>query len=119
MTVLERDWLVPSAIMTALLGLTALLLMPVAGYHEFPPYFSHFINWMDYAVFGAGIILAVYVVKLQRTGVERPIAHLKAQFLATRGVMLSAFAGMMLAGIDNSLLPAAWLTLTTFTAGSA
>jgi hypothetical protein len=96
----ERDWLVPSACLTAGLGLVALLLMPVAGYHQIPPYFRHFINWMDYALFGAGILLMIHVIKLRRAGVERPIAQLKKRFLAEKTVMLSAVTGMVLAGID-------------------
>lgn len=96
----ERDWFVPSAVMTAGLGLAALLLMPVAGYDEIPPYFSRFVNWMVYGVFGGTILLMVHVVKLHRAGVERPFEHLRAEFLSKRAFLLSAIGGMMLAGID-------------------
>ena len=64
----ERDWFVPSTTMTAGLGLAALLLMPVAGYNEIPPYFGHLVNWMDYALFGAAILLMMQVIKLNRAG---------------------------------------------------
>jgi hypothetical protein len=96
----EREWLVPSAIMTALLGTAALLLMPIAGYDEIPPYFSRFVNWMVYMLFGALFALLIYVVKLYLTGVEEPIAHLKSNFLAKKTFLLAALAGAMLGGID-------------------
>ena len=96
----ERDWLIPSAVMTAGLGLAALLLMPVAGYNDIPPYFSRFLNWMNYMVVGGLLFLVWQVLKLYRAGVERPLAELKARFRSARTVLLSAIAGAMLAGID-------------------
>ncbi len=96
----EREWLIPSAIMTALLGLAALLLMPLAGYSEIPPYFGRFINWMNYALFGAMLLLMWHVIRLHRAGVDKPIAHLREDFLAKKGFVMAAVAGMMLAGID-------------------
>ena len=97
---LERDWFVPSALMTAGLGLAALLLMRVAGYDEIPAYFERFINWMNYALAGGLILLSVRLYRLHKAGVEEPIAQLKAQFLAQRSIILPAVAGMTLAGID-------------------
>lgn len=96
----EREWLIPCAVMTALLGAAAVALMPVAGYENVPPYFSRFVNWMSWSVFGALLLLAYQVLKLWREGVEHPTAHLKARFQATRGATLAAIAGMLLAGID-------------------
>ena len=96
----DREWLIPSAVMTAGLGLAALLLMPVAGYNEIPPYFSRFINWMIYMMFGALFALMVHVVNLRRAGVTEPIGHLKANFLAKKSLLLAALAGAMLGGID-------------------
>jgi len=96
----ERDWFVPSAVMTVGLGLAALLLMPVAGYHEIPPYFGRFINWMDYALLGATILLGLQAIKLKRAGIEHPIAHLKRRFLTHKAELFFAVGGMMLAGID-------------------
>ncbi|MDP3316770.1 MAG: hypothetical protein Q8M47_12000, partial [Devosia sp.] len=73
----ERDWLVPASVMTACLGLAALLLMPVAGYDQIPDYLSRFLNWMYYMCSGGMLLLVLYMVRLWRAGVKSPIAHLK------------------------------------------
>jgi hypothetical protein len=99
-TARERDWLIPSAIMTAGLGLAALLLMPVAGYDQVPDYFTRFLNWMHYMFFGGLLLLMWQVLKLMRAGVSHPFAHLKANVLAKSSLLLTALAGAMLAGID-------------------
>lgn len=96
----ERDWLVPSALMTGLLGLAALLLMPVAGYTEIPPYFSRFVGWLNYMAAGGIFLLLVQMVKLRKAGEEQPIGALKAKLLANRATTLAALAGAMLAGVD-------------------
>lgn len=96
----EREWLVPSAMMTALLGAAALLLMPIAGYSEIPPYFGRFVFWMNYALAGGAVLMAIQLFRLRKAGVEQPIAALRSQFLAKRSIVLPAVAGMMLAGID-------------------
>lgn len=96
----EREWLVPCAALTALLGAAAVALMPVAGYDHVPPYFSRFINWVTWSVFGGLLLLAYQVLKLWRNGIEQPTAHLRRYFLTARGRTLAAISGMMLAGID-------------------
>jgi len=96
----ERDWLIPSAAMTAGLGLAALLLMPVAGYDHVPPYFSRFVGWFNYSMVGAIFLALVHLVRLRKAGVASPVEHLKAQFLAKKATALAAVAGMMLAGVD-------------------
>ena len=96
----ERDWLIPSAMMTAGLGLAALLLMPVAGYHSIPPYFSRFLNWLNFMFLGVILVAIVQMVRLHRAGVEAPLSHLKRQFSSRKGYLLAAIAGAMLAGID-------------------
>ena len=96
----ERDWLIPSAVMTAGLGLAALLLMPLAGYHSIPPYFGRFLNWMNYMVVGGLLLLMWQVFRLWRSGAERPLAELKRMILSSRGAIGAALAGAMLAGID-------------------
>jgi hypothetical protein len=96
----EQDWLVPAAVMTAGLGLAALLLMPFAGYDHIPDYFSRFLNWMYYMLFGGLLWLLITVVRLRKAGVESPIAELQQRFVAKRTLLLAALAGAMLAGID-------------------
>ena len=96
----ERDWLIPSALMTALLGAAAVLLMPVAGYDHVPPYFSRFVGWLNYSAVGGIFLALVHLVRLRKAGVASPVEHLKAQFRAKKGAALAAVAGMMLAGID-------------------
>lgn len=96
----DRDWFIPSAVMTAGLGLAALLLMHVAGYETIPPYFTRFVNWMSYMFFGTMLLLIVQVIKLWRAGVRRPIAHLRQRFLSRTSALLFAIGGAMLAGID-------------------
>ena len=96
----ERDWLIPSAVMTAGLGLAALLLMRQAGYHHIPDYFSRFLNWVYFMGWGAILLLIVQVIRAWRAGIEHPIAHLKANFAAKSSLLATATAGAMLAGID-------------------
>ena len=96
----ERDWLIPSALMTAGLGLAAVLLMPVAGYDHVPPYFSRFVGWLNYSAVGGIFLALVHLVRLRKAGVASPVEHLKAQFRAKKGTALAAVAGMMLAGVD-------------------
>jgi hypothetical protein len=96
----ERDWLIPSAVMTAALGAAAVLLMPVAGYDHVPPYFSRFVGWLNYSAVGGIFLALVHLVRLRKAGVESPVEHLKARFRAKKATALAAVAGMMLAGID-------------------
>ena len=96
----ERDWLVPSAVMTAMLGVAALLLMPFAGYEQIPPYFDRFINWMNYMLLGTTLVVLAQLLKLHWTGVAEPIAHLKANILTKKSSLLAALAGAALSGID-------------------
>lgn len=96
----EREWLVPSAAMTGLLGIAAFALMPAAGYDQIPPYFSRFISWTIWAFFGAMLWLLLSVVRMQIAGVEHPIAHVKSWFLQKKTRNAAAVAGMLLAGID-------------------
>lgn len=96
----ESEWLVPSVVMTALLGVAAIALMPAAGYSAPPPYFSRFLNWMVWCVIGAALLLVVYVVRLMLAGIERPAAHMKKQLQAKWGLMLAAAFGVILAQVD-------------------
>jgi hypothetical protein len=97
----DRDWLVPSAIMTAGLGVAAVLLMPAAGYTDIPPYFGRFITWLIYAGFAAAFLFCIYVLKLWKSGVASPASHLKARFGETKVAGLVAVAGIALAGADT------------------
>ena len=96
----ERHWLIPSALMTGLLGLAALLLMPLAGYDEIPPYFGRFVNFMNVVFAGAIFLMAVQLFRMWKAGVTEPVAHLKAQLRSKKAVLLAAIAGMMLAATD-------------------
>ena len=96
----ERDWLIPSTMMTVGLGFAALLLMPLAGYTQIPDYFSRFINWLNFMAVGLIFWTVVQVHKLRKAGVERPIAEIKSKFRAHRATTFAALAGGMLAGID-------------------
>jgi len=96
----ERDWLIPSALMTAMLGAAAVLLMPVAGYDHVPPYFTRFVGWLNYSAVGGIFLALVHLVRLRKAGVASPVEHLRAQFRAKKGAALAAIAGMMLAGVD-------------------
>lgn len=96
----EREWLTPSAALTACLGIAAVLLMPFAGYDSVPPYFGKFVLWVKYAVVLGMLLLAARVWQLRAAGVASPINHLKAQFTEKRAFLVAAVAGMMLAGVD-------------------
>jgi hypothetical protein len=96
----ERDWLIPASLMTAGLGLAALLLMRQAGYDHIPDYFSRFLNWLNFMFIGVVAVAAVQLVRLRIAGVEAPLAHLKQQFQAKSHYLLAAVAGAMLGGID-------------------
>ena len=96
----EREWFIPSLLLTAGLGLAAALLMPLAGYDGIPPYFGKFILWMKYALVGAVVLLGARVWKLRAAGVASPLAHMRAQFLEKKAILIFAVAGMMLAGLD-------------------
>ena len=96
----ERDWLIPSALMTAGLGLAALLLMPVAGYQHIPDYFGRFVNWLNFMFAGVIFWMIVQVHRLRKAGVESPISEIGARFRAHRATTLAAVAGGMLAGVD-------------------
>jgi hypothetical protein len=96
----ERDWLIPSAAMTAGLGLAALLLMPVAGYDQIPDYFGRFINWLTFMLAGVIFWLIVQVRKLRKSGVDLPMVEMVASLRAHRTTTLAVIAGGMLAGVD-------------------
>lgn len=97
----DREWLIPSAAMTLGLGVAAFLLMPAAGYSEVPPYFSRFVTWMIYAFFAASFLLCLYVVKLWKSGIAEPGAHLLGRLRKYKGAGLAAVAGIALAGADT------------------
>ena len=96
----EREWLVPSAILTAGLGLAALLLMPLAGYKHIPPYFGHFINWVKVFLFGGAFVTAVFLARQALTGAESPLRELWKNILQNGRTYAMIAAGIMLAGID-------------------
>ena len=96
----EREWLVPSAILTAGLGLAALLLMPIAGYKHIPPYFGHFINWVKVFLFGGSFVAALFLVRRALRGAESPLRELWQNILQHRRSYVMIAAGIMLAGID-------------------
>jgi len=96
----ERDWFVPSAIMTTGLGLAALLLMPVAGYHEIPPYFGRFINWMLSFVYGVLFIMIFFLIRLMMRRVESPLHELWRNIVEHNRSYAIIAAGIALAGID-------------------
>lgn len=96
----EREWFIPSLMLTAGLGIAAALLMPVAGYDGVPPYFGKFVLWVKYAVACGIVLLAARVWKLLADGVKSPIAHLRAKFAERRHALVGAIAGMILAGMD-------------------
>ena len=96
----ERDWLLPSALMTAGLGFAALLLMPIAGYHHIPDYFGRFLNWLNFMAAGVIFWTIVQVHRLRRSGVESPIGGVIARLRTHKATTLAAVAGGMLAGID-------------------
>jgi len=96
----ERDWFVPSAVLTGLLGLAALLLMPVAGYSGIPPYLASFRSWLMVSLYGVICIVALYLGVLMIRGVESPLGQLR-QRLADHGrTYAMAAAAMVLAGLD-------------------
>ena len=97
---LERDWLIPSAAMTAGLGLAALLLMPIAGYSHIPDYFSRFLNWLYFMAWGAIFIAIVQLFRWWRAGIASPIEQLKQRLARQKLVLLAAIAGGLLAGTD-------------------
>lgn len=97
----DLDWLVPSAIMTAGLGLAAVLLMPAAGYSKVPPYFGRFVTWMIYAGFAAAFLFCLYVLRLWKSGVADPVAFLKSRMRATKVAGAMAISGVALAGVDT------------------
>lgn len=96
----ERDWLMPAAVMTAGLGLAALLLMPLAGYDHIPDYFSRFLNWLNFMAVGVIFWTIVQVHRLRKDGVDHPFGAIRARFRAHRATTLAVLAGGMLAGID-------------------
>ena len=96
----EREWFIPSVVLTAGLGIAAALLMPLAGYHGVPPYFGKFVLWLKYAAACGIVLFAVQVWKLRAAGVASPIDHLRAQFMDRKTALVAAVAGMMLAGVD-------------------
>lgn len=96
----EREWFIPSLLLTAGLGIAAALLMPLAGYDGIPPYFGKFILWMKYALVGAVALLGVRVWKLHAAGVASPLAHLRSQLIEKKTALIFAVAGMVLAGVD-------------------
>ena len=96
----EREWLIPSAIMTALLGATAIALMPAAGYSEVPPYFLRLVVWTAWSLIGAMILALYQLSRLRKAGEDRPVAALWAWLRQSRARALAAVAGMLLAGVD-------------------
>jgi len=96
----ERDWLVPSACLTAGLGLAALLLMPVAGYHHIPPYFSRFISWLISFLFGCIFIVSYFLIRLMMRRVESPLRELYRNIVEHSGSYAAIATGIVLAGLD-------------------
>jgi drug/metabolite transporter superfamily protein YnfA len=96
----QRDWLIPSAAMTAGLMLAAIALMPAAGYSGMPPYLMAFARWVKLSAFGGVFIIGWLFWRMHREGVENPLSEMKRRFVARIGAHLAVIAGMLLAGID-------------------
>jgi len=96
----EREWFIPSLMLTAGLGIAAALLMPFAGYEGIPPYFGKFVLWLKYALVGGVLLLAARVWKLRAAGIASPISHLRTELVAKKSTLIFAVAGMILAGVD-------------------
>jgi hypothetical protein len=96
----DRDWFVPSALLTGLLGLAALLLMPVAGYHEIPLYFSRLVSWVIASLNGILIVAALYLGRLIHKRVDNPLRKFCQNVVEHGRSYGMAAVALMLAGID-------------------
>jgi hypothetical protein len=96
----DRAWFVPSVILTVALGLVAWAMMPVAGFHSVPPYFSAFLNWMGAATAGAALILIARFIGLVVSKVPQPSAALLGELKEHARALSFVAAGVTLAGID-------------------
>jgi hypothetical protein len=96
----EREWLVPSAVMTAGLGLAALLLMPVAGFDEIPPYLPSLIHWVLSFLCGGVLIVCFYLARLMLRRVESPTRELIRNVTEHGRAYAMIVVGILLAGVD-------------------
>jgi hypothetical protein len=96
----DREWFVPCLVLTGLLGVAALLLMPVAGYDAPPPYLNSFLSWIQVSLYGAILIAVIYLVRLIRLGVENPLRQLCSNIIKNGRSYALLASAMTLAGID-------------------
>jgi len=96
----DRAWFVPSVILTVALGLAAWALMPIAGFHSIPPYFTAFLNWMGTAAAAGILLLAARYIGLVVSKVPQPGAALAGELREYARPLSFIAAGITLAGID-------------------
>lgn len=96
----DRAWFVPSVSLTAMLGLAAWAMMPIAGFHSIPPYLPAFLNWMGAATGAAILLLAARFIGLAASKVPRPAATLMGEVKAHARYLSFIAAGVTLACVD-------------------
>lgn len=94
----EREWLVPSIVLTVLLGGLALALMP--DHSGVGPALGLLPLWLAAAVTLAGIYALPALWSMMRSGVTRPTAHIISLARSNWRSILLVSAGMVIAGLN-------------------
>lgn len=96
----ERDWLVPSTLLTVFLAAIAFALMPIAGYRHPPSYLGSLTNWIWLTVGLGAFLAAVKFLMLVVSRTPRPLSVLVAMLREQSLAIACIAAGMLLAGVD-------------------
>lgn len=96
----DTDWLWPSAICTASLGLAAITLMVRLDFRTMPDPVASLASWVGWTIMASFFAVGIYTVGLMRAGHEHPMAILREKWREHWKRYLIIEAGMVLAGLD-------------------
>lgn len=96
----DRDWLLPSAVLTTLLGAIAVALMTVARPSSMPDPLFSLAGWFAWTFIFAGAGIILFTLKLMSQGEKKPIAVLRSKFRSDSARHAVIAVGMLMAGVD-------------------
>ena len=96
----EREWVLASALMTLLLGATAVLLMARLGFKELPSPATSLTSWTIWTLACAVFSFLLYTFRLMFRGTANPLSLMAENFRRDRWRFLLIPVGMLLGGLD-------------------
>jgi hypothetical protein len=96
----DRDWLVPSAVLTTGLAAIAFILWPILQFNGLPDPLFALSGWFKWTLIAAGVVLLLRVVRMMRADVPNPLKHMLRDAEAHRMHLAVVSLAMLLGALD-------------------